>query len=58
MGQIRLLQDLTLFRKTGVLVIMIMSMVSDIVLWFLVSSIFVAGFMVAFGALSDAHADR
>ena len=55
-GWLRVLQDLTLARGLGVLVIMIQSMISDIVLWFLVTLLFVGGFMVAFRALADPQA--
>ena len=56
-GWLRIMQDLTLARGLGVLVIMIQSMISDIVLWFLVTLLFVGGFMVAFCALADPQAD-
>ena len=56
-GWLRVMQDLTLARGLGVLVIMIQSMISDIVLWFLVTLLFVGGFMVAFCALADPQAD-
>ena len=46
-GWLRILQDLTLVRGLGVLIIMIQSMINDIVLWFLVTLLFVGGFMVA-----------
>ena len=39
-GWLRVMQDLTLARGLGVLVIMIQSMISDIVLWFLVTLLF------------------
>ena len=57
-GWLRIMQDLTLARGLGVLVIMIQSMISDIVLWFLVTLLFVGGFMVAFCALADPQADQ
>ena len=57
LGWCRILQDLMLHRGLGVLVIMIQSMLSDIVLWLIVSSLFFAGFVIAFGAISVAGAD-